>query len=67
MLNVPGNESKRKSRQVNACQLLKYIKINENFSSICLTMYVKTFIREITSEDDLKELRKLIDEKLNND
>ena len=30
-------------------------------------MYVKTFIREITSEDDLKELRKLIDEKLNND
>lgn len=28
--------------------------------------HAKTFVREIASDDDLKELRKMIDEKLNN-
>lgn len=28
--------------------------------------HAKTFVREIASDDDLKELRKIIDEKLNN-
>ena len=28
--------------------------------------YAKKFVREIASDDDLKELRKMIDEKLNN-
>lgn len=28
--------------------------------------HAKTFVREIASEDDLKELRKMIDERLNN-
>lgn len=28
--------------------------------------HAKTFIREIASEEDLRELRKMIDEKLNN-
>ena len=27
--------------------------------------HAKTFVREIASEDDLKELRKMIDERLN--
>ncbi|EEW53062.1 hypothetical protein [Limosilactobacillus antri] len=27
--------------------------------------HAKTFVREIASDDDLKELRKMIDEKLN--
>jgi hypothetical protein len=29
--------------------------------------YARKFIRDIATEDDLKELRKMIDEKLNND
>lgn len=28
--------------------------------------HAKTFVREIASDDDLNELRKMIDEKLNN-
>lgn len=28
--------------------------------------HAKTFVREIASEDDLKELRKMIDDRLNN-
>ncbi len=28
--------------------------------------HAKTFVREIASEDDLEELRKMIDERLNN-
>lgn len=28
--------------------------------------HAKTFVREIASDDDLKELRKMIDERLNN-
>lgn len=54
------SEAKRKAND-------KWNKKNKDKQRVYLyRSHAKTFVREIASNDDLKKLRKMIDEKLNN-